>query len=70
MNEWQPMNTAPNGQQVELGRWEVWKGEYKWETREGTPFEKKFFGLIVFETYEARKYTHWRHLPEPPKPNQ
>lgn len=66
MSEWQPINTAPVDTNVEVGRWDTYLGERKWETSFGMAFESSFFGLIKTRQYAGRFFTHWRHLPPPP----
>lgn len=65
-NEWMPIDTAPADEHVEVGIWDTWKDEWKWQTASGVVFETRLFGLLKQRQYLGHRYSHWRHLPPPP----
>jgi hypothetical protein len=69
VSEWRLIETAPSAVRVELGRWDqsYRGGSPVWETTFGIAYEPSFFGVFKVPTYEGKRYTHWRHPPEPPK---
>lgn len=66
MNEWQPIDTAPKGEQVKLGRWSIVCGQQRWHVMEGRASEPFCFGMFHRKTFEGRYFTHWQPLPPPP----
>ena len=66
---WQPIETAPTGQVVEMGGWDVWmRKESEWRTRIGVARVRRFWFFSALSS-DARNYnmTHWRDAPEPPE---
>lgn len=68
MSEWQDIRTAPVGLHVELGWWETHYGDQSlnWRRATGAAKEKVFLGITKL-TYDGKRASHWRYLPEPPK---
>lgn len=72
--EWKPIETAPKDTgRYRLGRWE--EGD-EWRTIIAPIYETKlkssgFLGFstdeVLVKTWEGERFTHWKHLPEPPK---
>ena len=72
MSEWQPIETAPVGVHVLLGRY---RERYidadpplTWVKEVGIAFEteRKWFRTVVVKTYDGKRATHWKPLPAPP----
>ena len=67
MTEWQPIETAPKDQIVELGRWELWSGNYKWQSEFYRAWEPHpIFWWRRVLSYQGQRFTHWRFPPPPP----
>lgn len=67
MSDWQPIETAPVGKRVMLGRWYMgWEGKPVWQEEIDVAYERGFFGFGKTATYDGRKYTHWKWPPPPP----
>lgn len=51
-----------------MGRWQkswMHRGEPEWWSEVGEARETWLFGLLVRKTYDGRKYSHWKPLPDP-----
>lgn len=67
--KWQPIETAPTGVEVELGRWALYGESMKWERRVGVAWNKRWlWGRRKVEW--TKEYTHWRNLPPAPETNK
>lgn len=74
---WQPIETAPVGEAVELGWWDTgWTADpsgnlnLRWERGPGV-VKKRLFSQRKTGVEFGRGYaTHWRPLPEPPEDTQ
>ena len=66
MSDWQPIETAPTGVTVRLGRWDVFDGHLRWREREGVAF-KRVFWLWRARADDWMNATHWMPLPAPPE---
>jgi hypothetical protein len=68
MSNWQPIETAPTGQKVRLGKWYfAFDGKPIWMTSAAIAYEATFFGLSKRATFYGDEYTHWMPLPSPPE---
>ena len=72
MSEWQPIETAPIGQAVQLGWYDnnfgYTESGLTWRTAVGLAWVYKrnlFISRVVRGGYD--RATHWRPLPEPPQ---
>ena len=63
---WQPIETAPTGQVVEMGGWDDWGCDKRvWRTQIGVAYDRV---CVVFSVKRhGPRMTHWRYLPEPPE---
>lgn len=67
--KWQPIETAPKGVIVKMGRWvKSWTkpGGLEWVETIGKAKHKTFFPWSVSYTWDGASNTHWQPLPEPP----
>lgn len=73
--DWQPIDTAPKGVKVRVGKFTDYDGGLKWRTDVAHVWElnskmRAFPFLPVIKewelSYEGRQFTHWQPLPEPP----
>ena len=68
-NAWKPIETAPIGRAVEMGRWHkstYCDGPPQWLTESGIARERTWLGGGRI-TSVADRFSHWRELPEPPQ---
>lgn len=72
MTKWQPIETAPVGKKVVLGKWVTSyakRGELYWVESIETAKRRRIslFSRDAWEyTREGDENTHWQPLPEPP----
>src|SRR5690606_9261734 len=66
MSEWKPIETAPGGVPVRVGKWEFWGGKNEWKENEGVAWRPRLFGLFRHYQYVGREYHYWKPLPPPP----
>jgi len=64
MNKWQPIETAPRGDDNEFLAWD---GEFMHTTWEGWTNSQNGTPVYVHSDWISWEPTHWMPLPEPPE---